>query len=95
MNPHDATSTALDELIGQEVVIDLASPFVVLGMLIGQDHRYLIVANADVHDLRETTTTRELYTLESRRHGIRANRSRALVSRDNVVSIAALNDVVD
>lgn len=86
--------TAFHDLLGQEVVIDAASPFVYLGKLVGQDERYLVLEEADVHDLRDTNTTRELYVLDSRRHGIRANRGRVLVRQQDVVSISALADVM-
>lgn len=35
-------------LIGDEVVLDLATPYVILGKLVGEDHRYLILQDADV-----------------------------------------------
>jgi hypothetical protein len=89
------SSAALEALIGCEVVLDLASPFVVLGRLAAADHRYLILADADVHDLRDTATTREIYVLKSRRHGISANRQRVLVRRDEIVSLSALEDVLE
>lgn len=86
---------ALELLMGQEVVLDVTSPFVYVGTLCGQDHRYLILADVDVHDLRDTNTNRELYIVESKRHGVRTNRKRALVNRDEIVSISALSDILD
>ncbi|MCH8244092.1 MAG: hypothetical protein IH897_16000 [Planctomycetes bacterium] len=53
-----------------------------------------ILEDADVHDLRDTTTTRELYVVEAKRLGIHANRQRVLVRRDEVASLAALDDVL-
>ena len=88
-------SPALQRLIGQPVVLDVTSPYVYLGTLAEVDHKYLILTDADVHDLRDTKTTRELYVLDSKRHGISANRSRVLVSRDEIVSLSALADVVE
>ncbi len=86
---------SLAEFIGHEIVFDLASPFVILGTYRGVDGAYYIVENADVHDLRDTTTTRELYVLDAKRHGINANRKRALVRSDGVVAISRLADVVE
>ena len=91
----DNPTTALDELTGRDVVLDASSPYVYVGTLVGRDHRYLILDNADVHDLRDTTTTRELYVLQSKRHGIRANRKRVLVRREEIVSLSALDDVLE
>lgn len=90
-----STPDSLDAFLDREVVVDLASSYVCLGVLIGQDHRYLILKNADLHDLRDTTTTREVYVLDCRRHGISWNRRRVLVKRDDVVSISLLSDVRD
>jgi hypothetical protein len=86
-------SPELEKLIGREVVVDVAAPYVYLGRLTGSDQRHLVLEDADVHDLRDTTTTRDLYVLDSRRHGVSANRRRVLVSRDQVVSISDLGDV--
>ena len=93
--PENLSSAALTALLRREVVLDLAGPYVVVGTLAGEDHRYLILDEADVHDLRDSTTTRELYVLDTRRHGIRANRKRVLVNRSDVVSISALDDVIE
>lgn len=88
-------SPAFDELIGRDVVLDVASPFVYVGRLVGADHRYLILEEADVHDLRDTKTTRELYVLDSKRHGVRWNRKRVLVNRGEIVSLSALEEVLE
>lgn len=82
------------KLIGQEVVVDVVSQYVYLGTLVASDDKYLVLEQADVHDLRETATTRELYVLDSRRLGIRTNRDRVLVRLNEVVSLSALTDVV-
>lgn len=86
---------ALHQLLGREVVLDVTGMYVYVGTLADQDARYLILVNADVHDLRDTNTSRERYVLDCKRHGIRANRARVLVRRDDVVSISALEDVLE
>jgi len=95
-NDRDAATLrdAVEALVGREIVIDVTSPFVFAGTLVEQDHRYLVLESADVHDLRDTNTTRELYLLDTRRYGIRTNRERVLVRRDEIVSISALEDVL-
>ena len=85
----------LDELLGEEVVLDVTAPYVYLGTLAGHDDRYLVLERADVHDLRDTTTTRELYVLDSKRFGIRQNRQRVLVRLSEVVSLSPLADVIE
>jgi len=88
------SDSALDQLIGREVVIDVVSPFVYLGKLVACDPKYVVLEQADVHDLRDTATTRELYVIDSRRFGVRANRERVLVRVDEVISVSALDDVI-
>ncbi|QDT42514.1 hypothetical protein Pan241w_25980 [Gimesia alba] len=83
-----------DELIGKTIVVDLSSLYVIAGTLIGQDQHYLVLEDADVHDLRDTTTTRELYVHEMGMHGVAANRKRILVSRTEVVSLSSLDDII-
>lgn len=82
-------------LIGRDVVLDASGTYVYLGRFAGEDAGYLVLEQADVHDLRDTSTTRELYVLEARRLGVRANRSRVYVRREQVVSLSALEDVVE
>jgi hypothetical protein len=84
----------LEELLGQKVVVDLRSPFVCLGTLQRVDEAYLELRNADLHDLRDTDTTRENYVAASRDTGIKRNRRRVLVVRGDVVAIGRLEDVV-
>ena len=55
----------LDEMLNQKVVVDMVSPYVCLGTLIRVDEHFLELKNADLHDLRDTDTTRENYVAES------------------------------
>jgi hypothetical protein len=82
------------QLIDREVVIDLASRYVVLGRLVAAHPESLELANVDVHDLRDTQTTRERYVLDCRQHGIRPNRGRVWISLREVVGISRLSDVL-
>jgi small nuclear ribonucleoprotein (snRNP)-like protein len=85
----------LDALIGQKVVVDLRSPFVCLGTLHAVDDRFLEMRNADLHDVRDTDTSRENYVAASRETGVKRNRKRVLLVREEVVAISRLEDVVD
>ncbi|MFV0444321.1 MAG: hypothetical protein ACK5Q5_12195 [Planctomycetaceae bacterium] len=88
-------STLLEQLVGATIVLDVQAPYVYVGTLLEFDHRYLVLTNADVHDLRDTNTTRDLYVLEARRHGVNVNRRKVLVSRDQVVGLSNLKDVAE
>lgn len=81
--------------MGEVVVVDLRSPYVCLGRLERADELYLELRDADVHDLRDTDTTRENYVAAAQATGIRRNRRRVLVVRSEVVAVARLEDVVD
>ncbi len=85
----------LHELIGEKVVIDLRSEFVCLGTLTRVDEHFLELKNADLHDLRDTDTSRENYVAASIATGIKRNRKNVMVLRSDVVAVARLDDVVD
>ena len=56
-----ATSALLERLIGQVVVVDLNAPYVCLGTLVGHDAAFLELADADLHDFRDSAASREVY----------------------------------
>ena len=85
----------LEEYRDQKVVVDLSSTFVCLGKLTRFDEHFLELKNADMHDLRDTETTRENYVAASVSTGIKRNRKRVLIRRDQMVAISLLDDVVD
>jgi hypothetical protein len=85
----------LKELIGQIIVVDMRSPYICLGTLKSLDEQFLELDNADLHDLRDTQTSRENYVADSRLSGIKRNRKRVLVVRAEVVAVSRLEDVVD
>ena len=93
--PSEDQSPTLAGLIGQDVVVDLRSTYVCLGRLIGLDVAFLELADADLHDFRDSQATRELYVYDSARFGIRRNRKRVLVARREVVAVALLRDIVE
>jgi hypothetical protein len=85
----------LEEMLNQKVVVDFISTYVCLGTLQRVDDHFLELRNADLHDFRDTQTTRENYVAESFATGIKRNRKRVLVSRRDVVAISRLEDFVD
>jgi small nuclear ribonucleoprotein (snRNP)-like protein len=87
-------SPRIDDLLGHEVVIDLRSRYVVAGRLVGRSDDGVELTDADVHDLHDTTTSREVYVVQLREFGIRPNRARVLVRLEEVVAISALADVL-
>lgn len=85
----------LDALIGKTVVIDLRSSFVCMGILEGYDELHFYLKDADLHDIRDSDSNRENYVAQSRLTGIKRNRKRVLVVRNDVVAVARMDDVVD
>jgi hypothetical protein len=85
----------LDEYLGEKVVIDLKSPFVCLGTLARFDDHFLELKGADFHDLRDTDTSRENYVAASVATGIKRNRRKVLLFREDVVAVSRLADVSD
>jgi len=75
--------------------VDVESLYVYVGTLTGVSDKTITLVDADVHDLRDSVTTRERYILDSKLHGIRTNRERVLIQRSHVVSMSALDDVVE
>ncbi len=86
-------SPLLRELLGQVVVVDLKSTYVCLGTLVSCDEQFLVLLDADFHDFRDSTATREIYVYDSVRIGIRRNRARILVRLDDVVAITRFADI--
>ena len=85
----------LESFVGQKVVIDLRSTYVCLGTLISFGEKFLEMKNVDIHDLRDTQTSRENYIAASVATGIKRNRKLALINRDDLVAISLLADFVD
>lgn len=80
-------------LLGRPVVIDTAGPVVYLGTLRSAGPEGFDLQHADVHNCEEGHAPREQYIVESRLHGIRANRQRVFVLRHAVISLSLLDDV--
>jgi len=80
--------------IGEIVVVDFRSPMTAIGRLERVEDDLLELRDADLHDLRDTDTTRELYIVKTARYGVQVNRAELLVRIDDVLGVARLEDVV-
>lgn len=89
----DDPSPLLQEFLGQVVVVDFRAAYVCLGTLARLDRDFLELHDADLHDFRDSTKTREVYVYDSVRLGIRRNRARVLVRREEVVAVTLFSDV--
>ena len=71
--------------LNREVVVDVEAMYVYIGEVENVSDKTVTLINADVHDLRDSETTRERYVLDTKLHGVRANRQRVLLSRTQVL----------
>lgn len=92
---HPAPSNVAETLVGQIVVIDLKSTYVCLGTLESIDDHFLALTDADLHDFRDSSANRETYVYDSVRFGIRRNRARVLIRRDEIVAITRFADIAE
>lgn len=83
----------LQEWVGAAVVVDCCTPFVAIGTLVHATADYLELHDADMHDLRDTSTSRETYVVKVALHGIGVNRRRLLLRMDQVVGVSPLDAV--
>lgn len=84
---------ALTPLMGHLVSAEIGDQFTVFGTLFSADEHWLIFVEADLHNQAEANSNRDIYALESRDLGIRANRRRLLVPRWRLICISPLDDV--
>lgn len=85
----------LINLINKRVVLDLRSPYVCIGKLVKVDQDFLTLENADLHDFRDSPTTRENYVAAAKNSGIKTNRSKVHVRADEVVAVALFAHIID
>lgn len=88
------TQGELSHMLGENVVLDTVANYVIAGRLVSVNGVFATLADADVHDLRDSKSSRELYVIETRRLGIRVNRKQVLVRWQEVVALSCLADVV-
>jgi hypothetical protein len=86
---------SVEDFLGKQVVVDVEAPFVYLGRLQAIHDKTVVLKGVDVHDLRDSATTREVYVRESRVHGIQPNRKTVHIRLDKVVSVSLLDDVIE
>lgn len=84
----------LAHLLGREVVLDTRGPLLYIGRLEAVGDCFYTLADCDVHDGSEGGTSKEVYSMETAKHGIRVNRTVVYVRKSEIVSLSLLEDVV-
>jgi len=79
---------------GEVVVLDTNTSMVFLGALGEVDEFFVTLEDADVHDMKEGSTSKDAYIHEARRTGIKKNRHRVFVRVPAIISFSRLDDVV-
>ncbi|MBA3686714.1 MAG: hypothetical protein H0W72_15940 [Planctomycetes bacterium] len=76
------------------MVVDLVESYLVIGTLEAVGPQHVSFVDADLHDHRESNSTKEIYASETQKFGVRVNRKRLDVPRHLVVAVSRLADVV-
>ena len=85
----------LKDLVGRQIVVDTDGPLVYIGTLAEVGHGVMAFGEVDVHDMRDSqsVTTREVYIMQSRKHGVQANREGVRIPLDKVSSVSLLSEI--
>jgi len=83
----------LEKYLKQKIVLDTRSALVYIGVLEGVTRNCVVLSLVDVHDSTDSRTSKELYVLESKTTGVKANRNLAYVNLDYVVSFSPLEQI--
>ena len=92
--PANERSWPWEGLIGRDVVIDTDSSFLYIGRLEAADDHFVAVSTVDVHDMRDSRATKEIYVMDATKYGVRANRKAVYVAKERILSVSLLEDVV-
>ena len=90
---NDPQHSDLQEYLGQQVVVDTRSTYIILGTLTAIGRDCLTLENVDVHDTTDSESTKDHYIMESHKLGIRTNRRSVKVRLAEVISVSLLRDV--
>ncbi|MBW1803893.1 MAG: hypothetical protein JRJ85_24570 [Deltaproteobacteria bacterium] len=90
-----STFHAIPRYQNQYIVVDTSSDFIFIGKLKDIDEYFVTLVEADVHDRRESPSMNEKYIMDSKMYGVRCNRRRVHIRLDRVISISALDDVIE
>lgn len=84
----------LAPFVGADVVLDTRGELLYIGRLEQVLAHFLVLVDADVHDLYGSRTSKELYVMDAAKHGVKKNRASVHVRKSEVVSLSRLEDVI-
>ena len=83
----------LSEYVSKIVVVDTDADIIYIGTLVDITETAVTMMEVDVHSMRDSVGTREVYIMETATYGVRANRKRISLMRSRVMSVSLLDDV--
>ena len=83
----------LKPYLGKKIVVDTRSTWVYIGLLENINTGTIELSDVDVHDSSDTGSSKEIYLLDTRRSGVKANRDRVFINLDYIISFSPLEDV--
>ncbi len=83
----------LEKFLKQPIVLDTRSSWLYIGVLEEVTGNSAVLSGVDVHHSGDTTTSKELYVMESKITGIKSNRNLVYVNLDYIVSFSPLEEV--
>lgn len=95
MDDAPSTEQELAPLMGEQVIIDVKGSYIYLGTLARVGREIIVLQDADVHFCGDSQTTTELYAMEAKKNGLRANRQTVYVMRHEVLSLARIEDIIE
>lgn len=83
----------LEKFLKQKVVLDTRSSWVYIGVLDEVTEQCAVLSDVDVHDNKDSSSSKEIYIWQSTTTGVKANRHRTFINLDYVVSFSLLDDI--
>lgn len=83
----------LKKFLQKKIVVDTRSSWIYIGTLENIGSGSIQLSDVDVHDSRDTHTTKDIYLLDSKKTGIKSNRESVRINIDYIVSFSTLDDV--
>ena len=74
--------------IKKKIVVDTNSSWIYIGTLKNVGENSIELTDVDVHDSKDTATTKEIYLVHSKETGIKSNRESVFINLDYVVSFS-------
>ena len=94
VSPSSSPAEELACFLGKDVILDTRGELLYLGRLEHIGEWFLTLADADVHDLNESRTRKDVYLIEAARFGVKKNRHQVMVRNREIVSLSSLEQVI-